>query len=163
MNWTKSSAIAEIVSSIAILVTLAYLAVQTAQNTDAIETQARQSLFESAQFEQSIWLQNPDLTILIMNSSIEMSVEDKVKLDALMLLALSKREFAFRQYKAGLLDEVTWNQEADLILLLLGSERTRSWWEVIGHHGFDSDFVDAAESIIDNQPLHPYWEGLRNW
>ena len=41
-----------------ILVTLLYLAIQTQQNTDSINSQSRQSLADSAVFEQTIWLQN---------------------------------------------------------------------------------------------------------
>lgn len=40
-TWSKWAAIAEIISSVAILITLAYLAIETRQNTDAIQTPAR--------------------------------------------------------------------------------------------------------------------------
>ena len=40
MNWTKWSSIAEIVSSIAILMTLIYLTLEIRQNTDAIQADA---------------------------------------------------------------------------------------------------------------------------
>ena len=46
MNWTKLSAIGEIVSSIAILVTLGYLAVQTQQSTVAVNAQSRSTLWD---------------------------------------------------------------------------------------------------------------------
>ncbi|MEJ2089323.1 MAG: hypothetical protein P8Y69_12805 [Gammaproteobacteria bacterium] len=41
MNWTKWSAISEIVSSVAILVTLVYLAIQVQQATVAVNAEAR--------------------------------------------------------------------------------------------------------------------------
>ena len=78
MNWTKWASIAEIISSVAILVTLLYLAIQTEQNTDAINSQSRQSLAEGAVFEQTIWLQYPQLTSFIVDNSIEMTFEQKV-------------------------------------------------------------------------------------
>lgn len=162
-NWTKWASIAEIISSVAILVTLLYLAIQTKQNTDSINSQSRQSLAESAVFEQNIWLQYPQLSSFIVDNSIEMSFEQKVQLDSLMLMSLSRREFAFRQYQAGVLNESVWNQEASVIALLLGTERTRSWWNTIGKSGFEEDFANACDSLIQGKPYHPYWENLANW
>ena len=92
-----------------------------------------------------------------------MTFEQKVQLDGLMLMSLSRREFAFRQYQAGVLDESVWNQEAEIIALLLGTERTRSWWNNIGKSGFEEDFANTADSIIQGRPYHPYWDGLVNW
>ena len=43
-SWKNRSAIAELVSSIAILATLAYLAIQTQQNTQALQASVRQSM-----------------------------------------------------------------------------------------------------------------------
>ena len=162
-NWSKWASIAEIISSVVILVTLLYLAIQTEQNTDAINSQSRQSLAESAVFEQTIWMQYPELSSLIVDNSIEMTFEQKVQLDALMLMSLSRREFAFRQYQAGVLNESVWNQEANVISLLLGTERTRSWWNTIGKNGFEEDFASVCDSIVQGAPYHPYWEALVDW
>ena len=163
MNWTKWASIAEIISSVAILVTLLYLAIQTEQNTDAINSQSRQSLAESAVFEQTIWMQYPQLSRFIVDSSIELTFEQKVQLDSMMLMSISRREFAYRQYQAGVLDENVWNQEAEIIALLLGTERTRSWWNAIGKSGFEADFANVVDLIIKGKPYHPYWDGLKNW
>lgn len=163
IEWTKWASVAEIISSIAILVTLLYLAIQTQQNTDSINSQSRQSLADSAVFEQTIWLQYPKLSSFIVDNSLDMTFEKKVQLDALMLLPFSRREFAFNQYQAGVLDKSIWKHEADIVTLLLGTERTRSWWNTIGRNGFSKDFAGAVDSIIQGRPYHPYWKGLVNW
>jgi hypothetical protein len=163
INWSKWASIAEIISSIAILLTLIYLAIQTKQNTDAINSQSRESLAESAVFEQTIWLQYPKLSTFIVDNSIQMTFEQKVQLDSLMLMSISRREFAFRQYKAGVLNESVWNHEKEIIALLLGTERTRSWWVNIGKGGFEENFSNAVDLIIRDKPYHPYWQGLVNW
>jgi hypothetical protein len=162
-NWSKWASIAEIISSVAILVTLLYLAIQTQQNTDAINSQSRQALAESALFEQTIWLQNPQLSSFIVDNSIEMTLEKKVQLDSLMIMALSRRQFAFRQHQAGVLNQSVWLQEAEIIALLLGTQRTRSWWNAIGRDGFDKEFADVTDSIIKDRPYHPYWTKLAAW
>lgn len=162
-NWTKWASIAEIISSVAVMVTLLYLAIQTQQTTDAINSQSRQSLAESAVFEQAVWLENPELSSFVVDNSLEMNFEQKVQLDSLMLLSLARREFAFRQYKAGVLNKEVWNQEAGVIALLLGTERTRSWWNTIGKSGFEEEFATEVDSIIQGKPYHQYWIDLVNW
>lgn len=46
-SWGKWAAIAEILSALAIVVTLLYLAVQTAQNTKALQASARQAALDT--------------------------------------------------------------------------------------------------------------------
>lgn len=142
--------------------TLVYLSIQTQQNTDAINAQSRQSLFEGGQEEHPVWIENPDLTLLIIDNSIEMTLEQKVRMDGLLILSLARREFAWRQYEAGLLDENSWKSEAGIVSLLLGTERTRHWWNTIGKMNFGDGFVAEAEAIFLGEPVHPYWEGIKN-
>ena len=163
IEWAKWASVAEIISSVAILVTLLYLAIQTQQNTDSINSQSRQSLADSAVFEQTLWLQNPKLSSFIVDNSIRMTFEQKVQLDSLMLLSLTRREYAFRQYRAGVLDENIWKHEEEILALLLGTQRTRSWWDTIGRNSFSKDFADAVDSTIQGKPYHPYWKDLLNW
>ena len=47
MNWTKASAVGEILSSIAILATLVYLGLEIQQNADATEAETRQAMLAS--------------------------------------------------------------------------------------------------------------------
>ena len=47
INWSKWSAIAEIISSVAILVTLIYLSIQTHQNLVATQTNTRQTMISN--------------------------------------------------------------------------------------------------------------------
>ncbi|WP_019027369.1 hypothetical protein [Colwellia piezophila] len=92
-----------------------------------------------------------------------MTFEQKVQLDSLLILTLSRREFAFRQYQAGVLDESTWKHEAEIIALLLGTKRTRSWWNTLGRNSFDEDFANVVDSMIHGRKYHPYWNNLLNW
>jgi len=108
-------------------------------------------------------MQYPDMTVFAIDNSLEMTIQQKAQFDSLLIMALSRRDFAYRQYRAGVLDESSWDAEVEIISLLLGTERTRDWWDTIGQYGFDQDFVDVAQSIIQNQPLHPYWKGLAEW
>jgi hypothetical protein len=61
------------------------------------------------------------------------------------------------------LNDSVWHQEAAVIALLIGTERTRSWWNAVGKNGFEAEFSNAVDSIIEGQPLHPYWIAMQNW
>jgi|TARA_B110000240_G_scaffold55294_1_gene62934 hypothetical protein len=114
-----------------------YLAIQTQQNTDTINSQSRQNLLDSAQFEQSVWVQYPQVSVLIIDNSTEMTLEEKVQLDSLLILALTRPEFALSQYQAGVLDENIWIAETSIISLIPSAERTRAWWNLIGQYALD--------------------------
>ena len=163
VNWTKWSSIAEIISSVAILITLIYLAVQTQQNTVAILSESRQNLFEGAQQEFPVWIQYPELTVFIIDNELEMTLEQKIQLDSLLLLSISRREFAWRQYEAGLLDEESWEAELEVLSLLVGTERLRDWWVKLGSTSFEQGFIDVINGIIENESYHPYWQRLKDW
>lgn len=162
-SLSKWSSIAEIISSVAILVTLIYLAIQTQQNTEALRSQSRQELLASALEELPIWMEYPELTVFILDNSLEMTREQKIQLDSLMILALSKREFAWRQYETGNLDQETWTAERNIVSLLVGTERLRDWWAHVGQYGRDPGFVEVVDELIESQPYHPYWKALGTW
>jgi hypothetical protein len=56
-------------------------------------------------FEQTVWLEHPEISTFVVDNSLEISFEEKVQLDSLLIMSLSRREFAFRQYQAGVLNE----------------------------------------------------------
>jgi len=101
--------------------------------------------------------------MLIIDNSQEISLEQKIQLDGLLVLALGRREFAWRQYQTNVLDEDSWADEKRIIALLLGSDRTREWWYSVGKLNYGDDFAEIVEDIFEGQPLDPYWEGLKNW
>lgn len=162
-SWTKWSAIAEIISSIAILITLIYLAIQTQQNTEALFSQSQQNLFELSQEELPLWMAYPEMSVFIIDNDLEMTMEQKVQLDTLMIIALERRVVAFRQYQRGLLDEEGWQNELQIIKLLLGTERLRDWWNKVGIYSHDPDFVAEVNKHMQDIPNNEYWEALKNW
>ena len=115
IEWAKWASVAEIISSVAILVTLLYLAIQTQQNTDSINSQSRQSLADSAVFEQTLWLQNPKLSSFIVDNSIRMTFEQKVQLDSLMHCLLQDVSMLFV------------NIEQEFSMKIFGNTKKKFW------------------------------------
>ena len=61
MKLEKLFALAELASSIAVVVTLVFLTVQVRQNTDALNAQSRQSVLTAAQSELFKIIDHPDM------------------------------------------------------------------------------------------------------
>ena len=61
MKLERLSAMAELVSSVAIVVTLVYLTMEVRQNTEAQHAQSRQSILSSSQAELFVIMDHPDV------------------------------------------------------------------------------------------------------
>ncbi len=64
MNWTKASAVAEILSSVAILITLVYLVVEIQQNAEATQADTRQAVLASDQQFLELLIDSPELNLI---------------------------------------------------------------------------------------------------
>jgi len=109
MNWTKTSAISEMVGSIAILATLGYLAVQTQQNTAALVSSSRQQALSA------------ELEFLRMNmdypeSTLSGADPDEVR-DTFMAATLIRiREHQWFQLQDGQLDDASFRSYLQVLL-----------------------------------------------
>ena len=118
MKLEKISAVAELVSSVAIVVTLAYLAVQTQQNTRALQANARQASLDS---ELALLLEVVDKPILYQAPPLNLPNTNLSDLElnqiaAFNLAMLRTRESYWLQYKSGALDEELWESYRSVIV-----------------------------------------------
>ena len=127
MERSKLADLSEIVSSIAIVVTLVYLTVEIRQNTNALYAESRQSVLTAAQTELFVLVENPNLIVSVAKDD-PLTEEEQVALGAWLAAAMRAREFSWLQYRDGVIDEAQWETEVIIIRWLLDSERTRDWW-----------------------------------
>ena len=103
-DWIKWSAVAEILSAIAIVVTLIYLSVQTQQNSSALLAVSRQATLQgdmamfaaTMAYPEDLNYNNPELS------------PAEVRNLTMRIMAMRTREFAWLQYQSEILDESTW-------------------------------------------------------
>jgi hypothetical protein len=153
MNWSKWSSIAEIVSSVAILVTLFYLALEINQNTNAIQSDARDGIMQ-ADVE---WLykqvNDPELNVLF-HKAEPLSDLEAVKVHTYLIAFVRLREANYRQYVSGVLDEETWvNYRSSIVAGPLATRNGRNWWANIGHALFDQELVSQITEALETAPL----------
>ena len=152
INWSKWSAIAEIVSSIAILVTLIYLSIQTQQNTAAIQANTRQTMITTDIETLKAGMDYPS-ALVQMRKSEELSDEEKNQIVSWLIMLVRTREYEWFQYKNGLLDKQTWEAYLSGIAANLSFPRTRGWWNHVANDYFDHEFVDEVNKYLADKPI----------
>ena len=163
MNRSKLADLSEIFSSIAIVITLIYLAIEITQNTDAIEGQTRQAVLTSAQAEITLLLDNPDLVRSLAGLE-QLSETDSIRLDNFLALALRSREFSWLQYQSGSIDEAQWATEEVVLISIFDSEIARLWWQRMGREVFGEEFVDFVDELISGIPAtNSIWRTSATW
>ncbi len=150
MNWTKASAVAEILSSVAILITLVYLVVEIGQNTSALEASSRQAALDG----DVEWLYRavnaPELWANASNP--DMTDAEKLSLSAYLFALYRLRERDWLQYQAGALDEATWLTYQNGLIGMFSNPQARKWWDYQVSDG-GSDFIDHVNGVFEDIPL----------
>ena len=144
MNWAKWASLAEIVSSIAIVITLIYLTIGTKQNTDALHATSRQAMLNSDLGYFSNVMEYPELG---RRSGLPGETDGDIRLLAHILWFLRVREYAWFQYQNGILDETTWQSYIAPSVLVLASPEGKT---VLDQFRGDPEFISYIRALIEN-------------
>jgi hypothetical protein len=152
MKWEKASAIAEIVSSVAVLVTLVYVGVQTRElaaqtevNTAAIIGSSRQGALNAelqlvrliADYPITNWRNTPDVLD-----------DDTVRRNMAAVMLFRIRENQWLEYRDGQLDRETWNSYSTIFVgLIVRDPFLSSLWRQNAVL-LDSGFVREIERML---------------
>ncbi len=152
MNWTKTSAIAETLSSVAILITLVYLVVEIQQNAEATQAETRQAMLDSDQQYLQLFIDSPEIGLLFLKP--DLSDEERIRLSNVLLTLVRMRESNWLQYENGALDSVTWQAYLGSLIGPLSGAQSRAWWENFGvERIFNSEFISLVDELLAAQPL----------
>ena len=153
MNWEMYSAIAEILGSAAVLVTLIYLTIQTRQNTASTQANTRQAILNADQQFLIKLIENPQIYLNRFKEGL--TDEDKVQMGAYMVMFVRMRENNWLQYRNGVLDDVTWKSYRSSIAQVFSDKTSRNWWRqyTVGRQTFDSEFVSMVNELLAATPV----------
>ena len=107
MNWEALGAIADIIGSLGVIVTLGYLAVQIRQNTSSVRGAAYQSIIESVASANDLLASNPQLSGVFrtgQEGTPELSEDEKRTFHHLMNSVVRRFENVHLQDSRGLLE-----------------------------------------------------------
>ena len=148
IDWSKWSAVAEILAAIAVVITLVYLAiqtryvaVQTEQNTAAVRASVRQAMFAN---DQAMNIERPEITR-------ESCVYDPAALQQAvgfgpcgtwLLMMFRSRENNWFQYRDGVIDEATYSSYENALrsIFAFNAYNGSTWWPILSNQ-LSSEFV----------------------
>ena len=111
MKLSDWAHVAEIVGAAAVIVTLAYLAVQIEQNTVAVEASTRQGRLDFGWQQTELLITRPDLAKLVMEGEQSVDVlndEERLVFYEFTTWRMATWELTYLEYIDGLIDEETW-------------------------------------------------------
>jgi len=158
MNWTKASAIAEILSSVAVLITLLYLVIEIGQNTAALEASSRQAALENSLQTFAVGIDSPELWLSRVKA--DLTETERVRLSAFIFGLLRRGEVAWQQYQAGALDEDGWNDVLTAVIATLHYVQPRKLWDYM-EEGYSPEFRDQVNDLLADRPVVTQLEYLQ--
>ncbi|MDJ0655046.1 MAG: hypothetical protein QNJ40_12870 [Xanthomonadales bacterium] len=146
----------EALASIAVLITLIYLARQVHQENILMRSEARQALVATDQEQIYKFIEHPDLARSFAGKQ-PATEDEKTRMNFWIVAAMRAREFEWTQYRSGALDKETWEGYAGVIYFVLGTERARGYWELCKGF-FNQGFVAYVDDKIADVPPGDYWD-----
>jgi hypothetical protein len=134
MKLEKLAAFAEIISSFAIVITLAFLTMQTREMAQQTE-QTNAALFANSRAT----TMTADVNLLIAGSNKAAGISES---GALIAAFFRIREFAWFQYQSGILDQAAWESYIRPIPAVFSDPAVQLWWEMSSAQ-LDPGFVAA--------------------
>jgi hypothetical protein len=99
--------LAQIIGVIVVVATLIYLAAQVQQGKELLLSEARQGQVSNDQENIYKFIEHPQLAHSF-STTERLDPDEKARLAFFIVASMRAREHEYFQYKAGVLDEVTW-------------------------------------------------------
>jgi len=157
MTLVGWAAIAEIVSAIAVVITLVYLAVQIRHskesldaNTKAIRGQAISDITRNVHDQMHLLSQGHDVAGAFQKFATEQPLNslDSFLIDAVLSAVFVARQNEFFQWRQGLIDDDVFRSLHHVIHTCLGPENGKHWWENEGKRMFTPAFVAFVDELL---------------
>jgi len=159
MTISDLGSIANLLSAIAVLATLIYLARQVKQGNMLARSQARQRMVEQANAELYAWKDDPALRESFAKPT-PLCREEQGKMHYFLLGAMRAREWEWFQFRDGVIEKEVYCAYHEVIALHLGVPRTRRWWGTVGRIGFNPEFVTEVDAFLADKPFLTYFEDI---
>jgi len=151
MNLSDLANVSEIIGSIAILVTLIFLALQIKQNTRATVASASQDAAKTESNALAQLLNYPEMAISLTKD--ELTDVEVVRLFAYLSLLLRAHEQYWQQHQLGVIDETTITRYQGSLVAQLSFPSSRNWWTVYQAR-FDPRFSSRVNDLLRDAPIN---------
>jgi len=151
-------ALGSFLASIAVFITLVYLARQVRQGNILHRMQSRESLMNQDVLTLQLQLADPSITKAFYKEVP--SEDDLLKLHLFLTLFLRQREWEWLLHKDGVFPKELYQAYLEVFPLFFGTERTRNWWNLVGKTAINPDFAAEIDELLEKRPLTTYWSTL---
>ena len=142
MNWEAISAVAEIVASVGVIISLFYLAVQIREQTIESRLAIGNELANQVNFIYSTLSSNHDLASLYLrglHSFEALDIPERVQFSAHLNRTLRVVEAMFNQYRWKRVDDSLWHGVDAALKDFFTYPGTKTWWN-LRKHWFSEEF-----------------------
>ena len=148
-DWAN---VAEIVGAVAVIVTLAYLAVQIEQNTVAVEASTRQGRLDYGRQQTELLITQPGLAEFVLaaeQNANALNDEERLLFYEFTTWRMATWELTYQEYVDGLIDEETWLAWDGYYLLFAKDKPGYKKFFLDTRQQWDSRFMAHVEKSLD--------------
>lgn len=150
MTIFELGALGEFIGSIAVVFSLVYVGLQIKQNSNSIRAA---SVIETKQLATSVSSLliapgMPEIYLRGMKDSSELSSEDRVLFNSLMLTLFGSYEASFFQSYYGTIPDEVQSSVNSQAVFHLGRRGVKQWWDAGGRDRFSEMFALALEAEV---------------
>lgn len=150
MTLEQLSDLANIIGVILIVASLAYVAIQVRQNTDAQLAASRQTSLEADVALIAAAIANPEAAGNLVRPLSDLTFAEQEQVGNLMAGLVRTREFAWSQYQHGVMDKGTMDSYmGTLVRWIKAGETGRHYWKLFSEE-IDPKFVGHVDALLEN-------------
>jgi hypothetical protein len=145
----------ELIGAIAVVISLAYLAIQIRQNTKSVRASTYQAVLDSSRSDTELLLAHPHLERIYRlgrQDPTKLTGEERPVFRMLLGQLLLNYEIMFLQHQQGVIDEDFWRGRQEGLRALLSQPGVRHWWagaSPLLRRYYASGFTELLESLMD--------------
>lgn len=142
MDWDAVAAVAELVGSLAVVISVVYLAIQVRGQTHQSKLTATRELIIAGNSISDRLVDDKDFVDLFIRFSSDfegLSIEEKIRISVYLFQSMRLREQSFVHVNQGNLDSTHFESTGRLLLESLSLPGPQQWWNENRQH-FDCDF-----------------------
>ena len=160
MNWETIGAVSELVSAVAVVVSLLYLAKQIKQNTESTEAAGFQTWQSDSAAHWLAMAGNRELgreVAACLKDSKNLSEESWIPVGSWLLNNIRQYQTTFILHEKGMIEDDLFQVEMMMAARNLHIPGIRQWWEAGGRNQMLPRFRQALESMPPGDDAHWAW------
>lgn len=158
MTIAELGSIGELLGSIAVFISLIYLAFQIRSSTATARTSTYQSVVSDFSALNQSMTSTPDLSLLFVNALEDftsLNADEKARVSQMFFMSFRNFENMYYQHRKGYLEEELWIGWKRLMLTYFARPGFQSWWSVRADV-YSQSFAEFLRTEKIDKPIKTY-------